>query len=140
MDTYGRQIQGLSSRLRGMGIRHLAADSYYSKRKFVAAVCGEALDLIGKLRVDAQLAWTYTGPYAGRGRPRKYAGNVDLQADLERFDAHGTLDDGVQVYSQVVWVRACKPSAPGITSHSARSGACSRPSMWGFCSACSKPR
>lgn len=108
VDTYGRQIQGLSSRLKGMGIRHLAADSYYSKRKFVAAVCGEALDLIGKLRVDAQLVWPYTGPYAGRGRPRKYAGNVDLQADLERFDAHGTLDDGVQVYSQVVWVRAFK--------------------------------
>ena len=106
VDSYGDQIKRLSSRLKEMAIRHLTADSYYSKRKFVDAVCGEALDLIGKLRVDAHLIWPYTGPYAGRGRPRQYGDKVDLQMDLARFDAHDSLDNGEQVYSQVVWVKA----------------------------------
>ena len=108
VDSYGGQVKRLAPRLKALGINHLAADAYYSKVKFIDAVCGEGLDIIGKLRVDAHLLWPYVGPYAGKGRPRKYAGKVDLQTELERFDDHGDLDDGAELYSAVVWVKAFK--------------------------------
>ena len=50
----------------------------------------------------------YEGPYSGSGRPQKYDGKIDLYGELERFDSHGVLDDGVAVYSKVVNVKAFK--------------------------------
>lgn len=108
VDSYADQIKRLSCQLKAMGIRHVAADAYYSKVKFIDAVCAEALDLIGKLRVDAHLLWPYSGSYAGKGRPRKYDSKADLHADLARFEPQGDQGDGVHAYSAVVWVKAFK--------------------------------
>ena len=108
VDTYSKQVVQLAPKLRSMGVRYLAADAYYSKIKFVRATCGSGLDMIGKLRCDAHLRWLYEGPYSGSGRPQKYDGKIDLDGELERFDSHGTLDDGVAVYSKVVNVKAFK--------------------------------
>ncbi len=58
-------------------LRYLTADGYFSKVKFVDGVVGLKLDLISKLRRDADARYLYTGPYAGRGAPRRYAGKVD---------------------------------------------------------------
>jgi len=108
IDTYGKQVVQLAPTLRDAGVRHLAADAYYSKIKFISATCGAGLDIVGKLRCDAHLRWLYTGPYSGLGRPRRYDGKVDLHDDLARFDSQGTLEDGVAVYSKVVNVKAFK--------------------------------
>ena len=51
--------------LQKLGIRHVAADAYYSKMKFVSRVTEVGLDIVGKLRVDAQLKWLYEGEYSG---------------------------------------------------------------------------
>jgi hypothetical protein len=108
VDTYGAQIVQLAPKLKAMGIRHLAADAFYSKLKCINAVCGSGLDLVGKLRCDAALQWPYEGTYSGVGRPRLYDGKVDFYADVKRFDSHGQLDDGTEVYSKIVHANAFK--------------------------------
>ena len=50
-------------------LHYLAADGYFSKVKFVDGIVALKLDLISKLRRDANARYLYTGPYAGRGAP-----------------------------------------------------------------------
>lgn len=62
------------------GVTHLAADGYYAKAKFADGVCDCGLQLISKLRHDANLRYLFTGPHPKRrGARKKYAGKVDLQ-------------------------------------------------------------
>lgn len=70
--------QGLST------LRYLTADGYFGKVKFVDGIQALGMDVISKLRRDADLLYLYTGPYRGRGRPRRYDGKVDL-VRRERF-------------------------------------------------------
>jgi hypothetical protein len=67
-------------------LRYLTADGYFGKVKFVDGIQTLGMDVISKLRRDADLLYLYTGPYRGRGRPRRYDGKVDL-ARRERFTA-----------------------------------------------------
>jgi hypothetical protein len=108
VDFYARQVTTLAPSLKAQGIDYLAADAYYSKVKFVDAVCSGALHMIGKLRVDADLQWYFDGPYAGTGRPKQYDGKVDFQADLDRFERLETADKGVEIYSAVVQAKTFK--------------------------------
>jgi DDE superfamily endonuclease len=67
-------------------IRHLAADGWYAKKKYVDAVVAEGLHPVTKLRVDANMRFRYIGGPSGKqGKPRTYDGKVDWQ-DLSRFD------------------------------------------------------
>ena len=100
IDTYGKQVIQLAPQLRNAGVRHLVADAYYSKIKFIRATCGAGLDVVGKLRCDAHLRWLYTGTYSGFGRPRLYDGKVDLHEELERFESQGTLEE---LYANLVY-------------------------------------
>jgi hypothetical protein len=61
-------------------LRYLVADGFFSKVKFVDGILALNLQLISKLRADADARYLYTGPYAGRGAPRRYAGKVDWNA------------------------------------------------------------
>lgn len=70
--------------------------------KWVSGVMQLGLHTIGKLRCDANLKFLYSGPQKARGRHRRYAGKVDLN-DPSRFEFVKTLDDGVQLYTAVVW-------------------------------------
>ena len=83
-------------------VRYLVGDGYYSKLTWVNGVSALALDVIGKLRCDANLRYVYTGPQKKRGARRKYDGKVDV-SDLSRFEAIGEVDTGVSLYSAVVW-------------------------------------
>lgn len=102
VELYADHVVKLAPELHRLNIQHLATDAYYSKVKFVSAVMATGLHVVGKLRVDADLQWLYTGGYSGAGRPRKYDGKIDYDADLQRFDDVGALDDEVRVYTQVV--------------------------------------
>jgi hypothetical protein len=53
-------------------VRYLVADGYYYRSKFWEAVRELNLDFIGKLRVDANLRYLYTGEQKKLGAPRKY--------------------------------------------------------------------
>jgi hypothetical protein len=66
-------------------VAHLVADGYYAKQKFVDSVREFGLQLISKLRHDANLRYLYTGPRQHRrGAPKKYDGKVALH-DLSRL-------------------------------------------------------
>ncbi len=60
------------------------------------------LDVISKLRCDANLRYLYTGVQKTRGRKRKYDGKVDL-TDLTRLTWVETVQPKVDLYTQRVW-------------------------------------
>jgi len=83
-------------------VRYLAVDGYYVKERFILAVLKLKLELISKLRRDANLQYVFTGEQKGRGRRRKYDGKVNL-ADPSRFTFVTELEPGIDLYTAVVW-------------------------------------
>jgi hypothetical protein len=83
-------------------VRHLVADSLYSKKTVVNGVIELELQLVSKLRIDANLRYYYVGPQKPRGAHRKYYGKVDLN-DLSRMEFIGEVDEDIFLYSQIVW-------------------------------------
>ncbi len=63
--------------------------------------------MISKLRCDANLRFLHTGIQKGRGRPRKYAGKVDVQ-DLAGQTWVETVQPDIDLYTAVVWSAALK--------------------------------
>jgi len=81
-------------------VRYLAADSFYAKTKFINGLREHGLNVVSKLRHDANLRWLYTGEQKAKGRPRKFAGKVCFD-DLSRFELAGEID-GQHVYIAIV--------------------------------------
>ncbi len=65
-------------------VKILAADSYFSKEKFVTGIVNLELYFVGKLRIDARLRFLYEGEQSGIGRPKKYDEFVDVN-DFEKL-------------------------------------------------------
>jgi hypothetical protein len=65
----------------------LVVDGWFNKQKFVSAMMKLGLEVICRLRPDANLKYLYNGPKKeGRGRPKKHAGKVDLnKIDMNYF-------------------------------------------------------
>ena len=83
-------------------VRHLVGDAAYSTLKWVKAITQLELEVIGKLRRDADLRYVYEGPQKLRGAPRKYDGKVYFD-DLTRWQALGEVKPNVSLYTTVVW-------------------------------------
>ena len=79
-------------------VKYLAADSFYSKKSIVDGVVALDLDLVSKLRIDADLRYCYTGVQKPKGAPRKYDGKVVL-SDFSRLEFGGELANGTKLYS-----------------------------------------
>jgi len=85
--------------------QYLAVDAYFSKEKFVKAITENTeLEVVGKLRCDANLNYLYKGKQRkGKGRPRKYDGKIDTKKiDKRRFKLC-YQDDNTTIYELVVW-------------------------------------
>jgi hypothetical protein len=79
-------------------VKYIAADGFFAKLKYVDGVRACQLDLITKLRCDADLRYLYTGErLKRRGRPKLYDGKVDFQ-DLSRFESLGGVADNEHLY------------------------------------------
>jgi DDE superfamily endonuclease len=83
-------------------VKHIVADGFYSKGKFVNGVVGLGLNMVGKLRVDANLCHIFTGEQKRRGARRKYGGKVDL-TDVSCFTLVQDLEPNLKLYTAVVW-------------------------------------
>jgi Transposase DDE domain len=83
-------------------VKYLVADSFYSKKTVVDGVIEGGIQLVSKLRIDANLRYCYTGQQKPRGASRKYDGKVDLN-DLTRLKSIGEIDENIFLYSQIVW-------------------------------------
>ena len=78
------------------------ADGYYYRSKLWEAVRELNLDFIGKLRVDANLRYLYTGEQNRLVAPPKYDGKFDSN-DLSRLKFVKNLNPGVSLYTLVLW-------------------------------------
>lgn len=102
MDQYLEHLRHVRPHLPA-DVRYLAVDGEFAKEAFVAGTVRLNLQVISKLRRDANLRWLYTGERTHRrGRPRKYDGKVDL-TDLSRFTWVASLEPEIDLYTAVVW-------------------------------------
>jgi hypothetical protein len=83
-------------------VRILAVDGFYAKKKFIDGAVALGLEIVGKLRIDANLRYLYTGPQKKRGAKRKYDGKVEL-SDPNRLTLVGEVEPSVKLYTAVVW-------------------------------------
>ncbi len=82
----------------------LVVDGWFNKQKFVSAMMALGLEVICRLRPDANLKYLYNGPKKeGRGRPQKHASKVDLKnIDMEKFTKSHEDPEKV-IYEAVVY-------------------------------------
>lgn len=71
IDFYLEHLKKTLSQLVTLCIKHIAADAYFAKIKYVTGVVKMNLHVISKLRKDARLRRLYTGKQKSRGR-KKY--------------------------------------------------------------------
>lgn len=102
MQQYLAHLQAVRATLTASE-NHLAADGSFANKDFIDGVVALALNMIGKLRSDADMRYLYDGPKRpGRGRQRTYDGKVDWQ-DLSRLEYVGVDSDlGLTLYTQVL--------------------------------------
>jgi hypothetical protein len=88
-------------------IECVVADAYYAKKTWVDGIVQAGQTCVGKLRVDANLNYKYTGSRTGKaGRPRQFDGKVNWQ-DFSRWTLELENDDQI-VYSSVLYSPALK--------------------------------
>lgn len=98
VDDYAKHLKNTRSLL-PESVRYLVADGYYYRAKFWDAVRDSDLNLISRLRVDANLNYLYTGVRNKFGAPRKiefifrdakqFTGLSDCQSvNSQRLDFH----------------------------------------------------
>ena len=89
--------------------KYLVADAYFSKKPFVDAATSVGFKVISRFRDDAVLQYRYVGPpLKGRGRPRKFAGRVDVKnLDLQHFKPIVQETDFI-AYEAVVFSKALR--------------------------------
>lgn len=84
--------------------RYLAVDGYFAKKEFIHPLVEKGLHIITKLRRDANLRYLYCGGQkAGKGRPKRYEGKVDVKALDKRKVPLCYRDKEVAVYSAVLY-------------------------------------
>lgn len=104
VDHYAQAIVGRATGIITLST-YLAVDGYFAKQSFIDPLVEQTdLELISKLRSDADLKYFYEGPQkAGRGRPRKFDGKVDTKRiDKSKFKlVHH--DRQTKVYQALLW-------------------------------------
>lgn len=101
MDAYLKHLQDSYAYL-PTTLKYWVVDGFYSKKKFVDGVVGLNLQVISKLRSDADMRYLYSGVQKPRGAKRKYDGKVQLR-DLSRLSHVRQLEAGLDLYTLVVW-------------------------------------
>jgi hypothetical protein len=91
LDFALQQVQTVQPHL-AADIQHLAADGAFANKKYADGVVAAGLQLVTKLRTDANMRFRFTGPRTGKkGRPKVYDGKVNWQ-DLSRFETVDLTD------------------------------------------------
>ena len=106
IDRYLEHLQATYPYL-PIAAHYVVNDGFYSKIKWVDGVKALNLDVIGKLRCDADLRYDYTGVQKPRGRKRKYDGKVDL-TDVSRMTFVTEIEPKLHLYTVVVWSLSLK--------------------------------
>ena len=96
----------------------LVVDAYFSKKPFIDAATSVGFEVISRFRDDAFLQYRYLGkPSKGRGRPRKFAGKVDVRnLDDQHFKPIIKEPDFI-AYEAIVFSRALKRWVKVVVVH-----------------------
>ena len=87
----------------------LVVDGWFNKQKFVDAMNHIGLEVICRLRSDANLRYIYSGPTKkGPGRPKKYAGKVTLGKIDKRIIKKTHQDEEKIIYEGIVYAVSLK--------------------------------
>jgi hypothetical protein len=102
LDFASQQVQTVRPQV-AADLQYLVAEGAFANKKYADGVVAAGLQLVTKLRNDANLRFRFTGPRTGqKGRPKLYDGKVVWQ-DLRRFDAVDLssfdFDAGVKGYT-----------------------------------------
>ena len=67
--------------------KYLVLDAFFSRNPFVSEVCQEGIEIISRLRSDADLLYIYSGPHPKRRGPKqKYQGKFNPRdLDMSHF-------------------------------------------------------
>jgi hypothetical protein len=107
-DWYVNVIKGRKETLCSIS-KYLVADAWFSKKPFVEQIIEMDMHLVSRLRDDADLKYLYRRSSTGKkGRPRKYAGKIDIvNIDTDYFEL---IEQNKQstVYSAIVYSKALK--------------------------------
>jgi len=101
IDFYLQQVQE-SQPYWPKGMQYAIFDGYYSKQTFVSGIKALGLDMIGKLRRDANLRYLYRDIQSGVGRPKLFDGKV-FYDDMARWESLGELESGIYGFVQNLW-------------------------------------
>ena len=120
LSAYLRFVQGM---IRGLltligaelAVRYFLYDGAFGHNEALQMVRQTGLHLISKLRHDAALYFPYEGPYAGRGRRRKYGHKLDYRRIPDRHLKSSSVDKGIRtgVYQMLMWHK-CFPEPLNI--------------------------
>ena len=87
----------------------LVADAYFSKKTFADQIIQAGMYLVSRLRKDSDLKYLYRGkPTGKRGRPKKFAGKIDLQNIDKEYFKQVYTDKEKTVYTATVYSKALK--------------------------------
>jgi len=104
IDHYLGFVLEHSQTMRELGIQYHVADGYFAKEKYVKAITDSGMDMIGKLRQDANLRYPFKGEQKpGRGRKRLYGAKVNLGYIDRRKIKLCHQDDDFCLFSGVVY-------------------------------------
>ena len=101
-DYYGELFVEKSTQLKNVS-DILVCDAYFSKSKFVDLVCSTNFEFISRLRDDANLRYIFHGKQSGgKGRPKQYAGKIDVKNIDKRRMKLIHKEDNIVIYSAIV--------------------------------------
>lgn len=83
-------------------VKYLAVDGAYAHAPFINGALDLKLDVISKLRQDANLRYLFEGEQKPRGAKRKYGEKVDFR-DFSRFTWVKQVEVGINLYTLLVW-------------------------------------
>ncbi|MGF1614532.1 MAG: transposase [Gammaproteobacteria bacterium] len=98
-----------------LAVRYFLYDGAFGHNDALQRVRQTGLHLISKLRHDAALYFLYDGPYAGRGRRKKYGSKLDDRQLPDRYLKSSSVDKGIRttVYQTLTWHK-CFPEPLNI--------------------------
>jgi len=83
--------------------RYLAVDGYFMRKSFMEPVMAMGLEMITRMRPDANLQYLYHGPQKqGRGRKRSNGGKVDVKHIDKRRWKRCYEDDHIEAFELIV--------------------------------------
>lgn len=110
LSAYLRFVQGVIKSmlvLLGTDLRvvYFVFDGAFGHNDAVQMVRQTGLQLISKLRHDAALYLPYEGPYAGRGRRRKYGSKLNYRRIPKQYLRTCVVENGIQtaIYQMRLW-------------------------------------